>query len=253
MDLKLNGKSAIVTGGAQGLGKAICISLAAEGVNVAVNYRSNAPKADETVKELIDVYGVDAFAYKADITVEQEVKDLFETAMQRFGQLDILINNSGVCPVTMIKDLSYEEWQMVMNTNLSGTFLTNREMINVLIDAKRPGSIVNIVSSAAFIGSKRGKTHYSASKGGVLTFTTSLAKEVAEYNIRVNAVAPGLMYTQMTAKVLDAEIDKYNKSIPIGRIATVEEVANVVTLTASDASSYVTGAVVDVTGGMIGR
>lgn len=253
MDLKLNGKSAIVTGGAQGLGKAICISLAAEGVNVAVNYRTNAQKAEETVKELIDVYGVDAFAYKTDITVEKEVEDLFETAMQRFGQLDILVNNSGVCPVTMIKDMSYEEWQMVMNTNLSGTFLTNREMINVLIDAERPGSIVNIVSSAAFIGSKRGKTHYSASKGGVLTFTTSLAKEVAEYNIRVNAVAPGLMYTQMTAKVLDAEMDKYNKSIPIGRIATVEEVANVVTLTASDASSYVTGAVVDVTGGMIGR
>lgn len=253
MDLKLNGKSAIVTGGAQGLGKAVCISLAAEGVNVAVNYRTNEIKAEQTVQEIKERYGVDAFAFQADITEEEKVKALFAAAIQRFGCLDILVNNSGVCPVTMVKDMSYDEWQMVMNTNMSGTFLTNREMINALIDSKRPGSIVNIVSSAAFIGSKRGKTHYSASKGGVLSFTISLAKEVSQHNIRVNAVAPGLMYTQMTAEVLDAEMDKYNKTIPIGRIATVEEVANIVTMTASDASSYVTGAVVDVTGGMIGR
>ena len=126
-------------------------------------------------------------------------------------------------------------------------------MINILIDSNRSGAIINIVSSAAFIGSKRGKTAYSASKGGVMTFCHSLAKEVAQYGIRVNAVAPGLMYTAMTAEVLDAEEEKYNKTIPIGRIGKVEEVARMVVLTASDASAYMTGALVDVTGGMISR
>lgn len=253
MDLKLKGKSAIVTGGAQGLGKAVCLCLASEGVNVAVNYRNSAVKAQETVEEIKTVYGVDAFAMRADISVEQDVKDLFSAAVERFGQLDIMVNNSGVCPVTMIKDTDFEEWKMVMDTNLSGTFLTNREMVNTLIDSGRPGAIINIVSSAAFIGSKRGKTAYSASKGGVVTFTHSLAKEVAQYGIRVNSVAPGLMYTAMTAEVLDAEEEKYNKSIPIGRIGKVEEVARMVVLTASDASAYMTGALVDVTGGLISR
>lgn len=253
MDLKINGKSAIVTGGAQGLGKAVCQCLASEGVNVAVNYRSSADKAQETVNEIKAAYGVDAFAIQADITAEQDVRNLFAAAKERFGALDIMVNNSGVCPITMIKDTSYEEWKMVIDTNLSGTFLTNREMVNTLIDSGRSGAIVNIVSSAAFIGSKRGKTAYSASKGGVVTFTHSLAKEIAQYGIRVNSVAPGLMYTTMTAEVLDAEEDKYNKTIPIGRIGTVEEVARMVVLTASDVSAYITGALVDVTGGMISR
>lgn len=253
MDLKLKGKAAIVTGGAQGLGKAICTCLASEGANVAVNYRSSKDKAQETAKQLSSTYNVDAFAVKADISVEQEVRELFAAVLERLNTFDILINNSGVCPITFIKDTTIDEWKEVLETNLTGTFLTNREMVNGLIELEKPGAIVNIVSSAAFIGSKRGKTAYSASKGGVLTFTHSLAKEVAQYGIRVNALAPGLMYTSMTAKVLDDEEEKYNKSIPIGRIGTVEEVAQMTVLAASGVSSYMTGALIDVTGGMIGR
>lgn len=254
MDLKLKGKSAIITGAAYGLGKAICLSLASEGVNVVVNYiGGDKEKAEKTVEFVKEEYGVNAFAIKGDITVEQDVKALFEQTIENFGSLDILINNAGICPISLVKDMSYKEWNSVIDVNLSGTFLTNREMVNTLIGLSKPGVIINIVSPAAFIGSKRGKSHYSASKGGVLSFSISLSKEVAKYGIRVNALAPGMLYTEMTAATLDAEMEKYNNSIPIGRIGQVDEIANVVTFGASEMSGYVTGALIDVSGGLIGR
>ena len=253
MDLNLKGKTAIVTGGAQGLGKAICRQLTAEGANVAVNYRASEAKAKETASELAAEYGVKTKAIKADIASEADVRALFAETKKRLGIPQILVNNSGVCPVTMIKDTPLSEWQTTMDINLTGTFLTNREMANMLIAKGMKGAIVNITSPVALIGSKRGKTAYGASKGGMLSFTVSFAKEVAQYGIRVNALAPGMMYTQMTADVLDAEEEKYNDAIPLGRIGTVEEVAKMVVVTASDASSYMTGALVDVSGGVIGR
>jgi 3-oxoacyl-[acyl-carrier protein] reductase len=178
---------------------------------------------------------------------------MFEETLKNFGSVDILINNAGICPITMVKDMSYEEWKSVIDVNLSGTFLTNREMVNTLISLEKPGVIINIVSPAAFIGSKNGKSHYSASKGGVLSFSISLAKEVAKYGIRVNALAPGMLYTEMTAKTLDAQMEQYTSNIPIGRIGQVDEIANAVTFGASEKSGYVTGALIDVSGGLIGR
>jgi 3-oxoacyl-[acyl-carrier protein] reductase len=253
LDLNLEKKVAIVTGGCRGLGKSICLNLAKEGASIVINYRKNAKAAIDLAEEIFNTYGRKAVAVEADVTVENDVKNLFEGVIEKFSSIDILVNNSGICPVSMVKDMSLEEWDRVIKTNLTGTFLTCREMVKYLIDNNKNGNIVNIASQAAFNGSKTGKSHYSASKGGVVTFTLSLAKEVSSYGIRVNAVAPGMMYTEMTADVLDKTMERYKSEIPIGRVGEVEEVARVVAFLASDVSSYMTGATVDVSGGIIGR
>lgn len=255
MDYNLKGKTAIITGAAKGLGKAIALNLAKEGVNTAINYNSNREKAEETAAEIISSYGVKAAAIQADVTNEDDVTRLFRQAADTFGAIDILVNNSAVCPITMVCDMAYAEWEQVIKTNLSGTFLTCREMVRYLIGSERKGNIVNVASQAAYNGSKRGKSHYAASKGGVISFTTSLAREVAHLGIRVNAVAPGLMYTEMTAGILDTpeKIAQYNNQIPIGRIATPDDVARIAVFLAGDASNYMTGATLDASGGMTGR
>lgn len=253
MDLGLKNKVALVTGGSHGLGKSVCLCLASEGAAIAVNYRRDHDKTRALVNEIKERYGVDAIAVKGDVTIEEDVKIIFEQIIHRFSTIDILVNNSGICPVSMVQDMSLTEWESVIKTNLTGTFLMCREMVKTLINQNRQGKIVNIASQAAFNGSKTGKSHYAASKGGVVTFTLSLAKEVASYGINVNAVAPGMMYTEMTAETLDRSMDKYKKEIPLGRIADVEEVARVVSFLASDASSYITGTTIDVSGGITGR
>lgn len=253
MDLKLKNKVALVTGGSYGLGKEICLNLASEGVLVAVNFRRYPERAEEVVSEIKEKYGLKALAVGGDVTKEDDVKRMFAEVIEEFSTIDILVNNSGICPVSMVKDMSLEEWESVMKTNLTGTFLPCREMVNILIDNNKPGKIVNIASQSAFNGSSTGKTHYAASKGGVVTFTHSLSKEVASHGINVNAVAPGMMYTDMTAETLDKNMDRYKKSIPLGRIAELDEVARVVSFLASDASSYITGSTIDVSGGITGR
>jgi len=253
MEYALKGKVALVTGGSHGLGRAICLTLAQEGATIAINFRRDPQKARALAVEITEKYGVQAITVKGDITKEDDVRCIFEEVKNTFSRLDILVNNSGICPVSMVKDMTLEEWDSVIRTNLTGTFLTCREMVNTLIKGNRPGKIVNIASQSAYNGSKTGKSHYSASKGGVVTFTLSLAKEVSSYGINVNAVAPGMMYTEMTSETLDKNIEKYNREIPIGRIADVDEVARVVAFLSSDTSSYITGATIDVSGGIIGR
>jgi 3-oxoacyl-[acyl-carrier protein] reductase len=253
MDFDLTDKVAIVTGGSRGLGKAICKSLASEGANVVINYRKDQEKAKKTAEEIKNEYNVKTICVKGDITIEEDVKRIFQEAFKEFSRIDILVNNSGICPVSMVKDMTLKEWKDVIETNLTGTFLTCREMVNFLLTQKEKGKIVNIASQSAFNGSKSGKSHYSASKGGVVTFTLSLAKEVAPYGIRVNAVAPGMMYTDMTSSALDRNLEKYLKEIPVGRIAEVDEVARVVAFLSSDVSSYISGATLDVSGGIVGR
>ncbi len=252
MELRLKNKVALITGGSQGLGRAICIALAAEGSKVAVNYRNNPKKADNVASEIYDKFGTEVMTVYGDITIENQVRSMFEEVQRHFRHIDILINNSGICPISMIKDMTLEEWESVICTNLTGTFLTSREMVNLLIRNGQVGNIVNIASQAAYNGSKTGKTHYAASKGGVVTFTLSLAKEVSDYGIRVNAVAPGMIYTDMIAESLKKNKEKYEKKIPIGRIADADEVARAAVFLVSDAASYITGSIVDVSGGIIG-
>jgi len=256
MDLKLEGKRVIVTGGTRGLGKAISEAFAREGASVAMNFVGGEENAEKTLDELRDKYGTLLTAIKADITVEEQARMVFDEAEKALGgPIDILINNAGICPVTLVLDTPYELWKRVIDVNFNAVFLMSKEFVNRRIGAGSGGRITNIVSQAAFNGSKRGKTHYAASKGALVTFTLSFAKEVAKYGIFVNAVAPGMMFTDLTKETLleAGEQEKYNAAITIGRIAEVDEVAESVLFISSDVASYSTGSIFDVSGGMMSR
>ena len=253
MDLGLRDKVAIVTGGARGLGQAICRILAAEGAHVAVNYRSNALRAAELVEQLRQANAVNAVSVRGDVSKELDVRELFDTVEQQMSAVDILINNAGICPTCKVHDMSLEQWEETVRTNLTGTFLTSREFVQRLLGAKRHGRIVNISSTAAFLGSTTGHAPYDASKGGIVSFTSSLAREVAEHGITVNAVAPGMIRTDMTAATLDVNQEKYRARIPVRRVAVPREIADVVVFLASDRASYMTGTTVNVSGGLLMR
>ena len=253
MDLELESKVALVTGGSRGLGEAVCRRLAAEGVRVAVNYRRSEQEARRLVADLESLHGVDAVAVRGDVTREQDVASVFDEVEARFSGLDILVNNAGICPPSLVKDMSEEAWSRTLSINLTGTFLTSREMVRRLLSRGRPGRILNVVSPAAFKGSASGKSHYAAGKAGVVAFTVSLALEVAAHGILVNAVAPGMMPTEMTAENLAKNAERYRKAIPLGRIAETGEVADVITFLVSGKNSYMTGATVDVSGGLLMR
>lgn len=253
MDLHLKDKVALVTGGSHGLGKAICLGLAAEGARVAVNYRRNPEKAAAVVQQIAETYGVRASALLADVSIETDVIEMFRRIEEELGPVDVLVNNAAVCPTCQVKDMTEQEWSHTLRVNLTGTFLTSREMVGRLIAAGRTGRIVNVSSQAAFRGSTTGHAPYDASKGGIVSFTVSLAREVAAEGIAVNAVAPGMMYTEMTAKALEANKEKYLARIPLRRIGDPAEITDAIVFLASDRASYMTGATVDVSGGMLMR
>jgi NAD(P)-dependent dehydrogenase (short-subunit alcohol dehydrogenase family) len=258
MDLGLRGKKAIVTGGARGLGAGICRSLAREGVDVAVNYAH--PGSDEraaaVVEDLRAECGVNALSCRADVSREEGVAALFDAAETGFGgPVDILVNNAGICPVINIVDTSYETGREVMDINVDAVFLTCRELARRNIPRNHGGRIINIASQAAYNGSKNGKTHYSASKGAVVSFGVSFAKEVAKYGIYVNTVLPGMLLTELTRITLTDEeaVKKYTSALTLGRLGEISEVGDMVVFLASGLASYSTGAVFDITGGMMSR
>jgi len=253
MNLNLQDKVALVTGGARGLGKSICLLLADEGAKVVVNYRSSSERADELVREIQEKYGSEAAAVYADVGRESDVVTMFDKIDETLGQIDILINNAAYCPTCPVADMTEQMWNHTLRVNLTGTFLCSREFVKRLLKRKQPGRIVNISSQAAFRGSTTGHAPYDASKGGIVSFTVSLAREVAQNNIAVNCVAPGMILTEMVEKVLQSNKQKYIDRIPLRRIAAPEEIARVVLFLASDAGSYMTGATVDVSGGLAMR
>lgn len=250
MDLNLKDKVVLVTGGSHGLGKAICLLFAAEGAKVVVNYRRKPEVAEQVVQEIKDSYGVEAIAAFADIGKEDDIVAMYKQIDQAFGRIDILINNAAYCPTCQVADMTEETWNHTMQINLTGTFLCSRELIKRLLERDQPGRIINISSQAALRGSTTGHAPYDTSKGGLISYTIALARELAEKNITVNCVAPGMMHTEMTDKVLTTNRQKYLDRIPIRRIGTPEEIARVVVFVASDGGSYMTGATVDVSGGL---
>lgn len=250
MELGLQNKVVLVTGGSRGLGKTICRMLAAEGAAVAINYRGSADRAGEVVRAIQQDYGTRAAAVGGDVALEADVAALFDEAERQLGPVDVLVNNAAYCPVVPTAQLSVAEFNTALAVNMTGTFLASRELVRRLLAAQRTGKIVNISSQAAFRGSESGKTAYDASKAGIIGFTISLAREMAKHGIHVNCVAPGLMYTEMLAAAIDADPDRFNKRVPLGRIGQTEEIAAVVVFLCSERASYMTGATVDVSGGL---
>jgi 3-oxoacyl-[acyl-carrier protein] reductase len=250
MDLNLKEKVALVTGGSHGLGEAICRGLAAEGANIAINYRKNKEIVEKLIKEIKKDYKVEAIGILGDISEEDDVGRIFNEIEKNLSPVDILVNNAAISPTSYVKDTELELWNNTFKINLTGTFLTSRELVRRLLKLKNKGKIINISSTSAYLGSTSGRAHYDASKGGVNSFTVSLAKEVAKYGINVNAIASGLMVTESTRDRFLANKKKYLANVPIGRYAYTKEVANVVVFLASDKADYMTGAIVNVSGGL---
>jgi 3-oxoacyl-[acyl-carrier protein] reductase len=253
MDLALSGKVALVTGGSRGLGEAVCRGLAAEGARVIVNYHREQARAETLAATLRDAGPGAAQAVQGDVSCGADVVRLFDAGEAVWGSIDILINSAGIWPQAMVKDLTEEAWDRTLAVNLKGVFLTCREAVRRWLATGRGGRIVNVTSPAAFRGAATGHADYAASKGGVVSFTQSLAREVAGQGIYVNAVAPGMMQTDMAREALERNLEDYLNRIPLGRIGEPEEVAAMIVFLASDHASYTTGATFDVSGGMLMR
>jgi 3-oxoacyl-[acyl-carrier protein] reductase len=252
MDLQLKDKVALVTGGSRGLGKAICQALAAEGTKIVLNY-CHAAEADAAAiaAEIRASQGIEAMAIRADIGAEADVAAMFRAIDDAFGRIDVLVNNAAYCPNGPLESYSESEWSRTLRVNMTGPFLCAKEFVRRVLAAGRGGRIVNIASQAAFLGSTSGHLPYDASKGGLISLTRALARELAPKGILVNAVAPGLVRTEMVDRVLKTGEAKYLERIPLRRIATPEEISRVVVFLASGAASYITGATIDLSGGML--
>ncbi len=251
MDLQLRGKNAIVTGGAGGVGAAICQLLADEGANVVVS--DIAADRAETVAERCRARGVRAHAVRTDLTVPADCTGLVDRAVELLGSADVLVNNAGLWPTNLVTEIPLDEWRRTIDINLTAVFLASQRFVALNLAQGRKGKILNVTSQAAFNGSTTGHAHYAAAKSGVVTFTISLSREVASKGINVNALALGMVETGMNKDVLATNREYYEKRIQIGRIAQPEEVARFAVFLVSGAADYFTGATYDATGGMLSR
>lgn len=254
MNLDLKGKRALVTGGATGLGWACVQNLAAEGADVALSFRSSrAADLPAQCEALAAEHGVRVVPVHADLGTVEEAEELFDKAHDALGGLDILVNNAGIWLTGSVRDITPEDWDRTMEVNLRAPFLLSQRFVNAAIEEGHGGHVVNVTSQAAFHGSTTGHSHYAASKAGLVTFSISMAREVAQYGINVNNVAVGMMRSKMTEKALAERGDYYKSRIPMGRVAEPDELAKIVTFLASERAAYMTGATVDITGGMLMR
>ncbi|MDR7871354.1 MAG: 3-oxoacyl-[acyl-carrier-protein] reductase [Tissierellaceae bacterium] len=245
--MSLKDKIALVTGGTRGIGREIALSLAKEGANVAITYTSNEEKALAVVNEIKE-NGVNAIAVKANVVNSDEVTNMVKSVEEQLGTIDILVNNAGVTKDNLLIRMSEEDWDSVLDVNLKGVFLCTKAVARTMMK-KRYGKIINI-SSVVGVNGNLGQGNYSASKAGVIGFTKSMAKELASRGIRVNAVAPGFIDTDMT-NVLKEEIkNEMIKNIPLSSFGKPSDIANLVVFLAGEKSDYITGEVIKVDGGM---
>jgi len=244
----LKGKCAIVTGASRGIGKAIALKLASLGANIVINYRSNEKEALE-VENQIKEMGVETLCVKGDISKAEEVESLIKSAKEKFGSIDIMVNNAGITKDTLILRMKEEDFDSVIDVNLKGVFNCLKAITPIMVKQKH-GKIINL-SSVVGISGNAGQVNYSASKAGVIGMTKSLAKEVGSRGINVNAVAPGYIETDMTESLGEKYKEEMKNNIPIKRLGTANDVAEVVAFLASESSNYVTGQVIQVDGGML--
>ena len=245
--MNFEGKTALVTGGSRGLGRAVCLELAKGGASVVLCYAGNEAAAQETVRE-IEALGAKALAIRCDVSDAAQVDALVKAAVETFGRIDILVNNAGITRDNLLMRMSEADFDAVISTNLKGTFLCMKAVSRLMLK-QRYGRIVNL-SSVVGLRGNAGQVNYAASKAGVVGMTKSLAKELASRGVTVNAVAPGFIETDMTAALTDAARAAAQGAIPMNRLGAPEDVAKAAAFLASDDAAYITGQVLAVDGGM---
>jgi 3-oxoacyl-[acyl-carrier protein] reductase len=244
----LEGKVAIVTGASRGIGEAVALKLAEHGAHVAFSYLSSEEKA-KTLEAKLIAMGVKAKAYKSNAAVFADCEAMVNDVIKEFGNVDVCVNNAGISKDNLLLRLTLEQWEEVINTNLTSIFNMTKQVIKPMMKAKK-GSIINM-SSIVGVSGNAGQASYAASKAGILGFTMSVAKELGSRNIRCNAIAPGFVETDMTHYLKDGDgAKKFLEGIPLGRFGRAEEIANTTMFLASDLSSYLTGQVITVDGGL---
>lgn len=241
-------KVAFITGATRGIGRQIAITLAKEGFDIAINYRKENEDLIET-KKLVEAQNAKCFTVQGDVSSFEDSERMVKDIIEEFNHIDILVNNAGITKDMLLMRMKKEDFESVIDVNLVGTFNITKNVIPYMMK-NRSGRIIN-VSSVVGISGNAGQTNYSASKAGIIGFTKSLAKEVGSRNILVNAVAPGFIETQMTDVLKEEVKEEISKTIPLKRMGTIEDVANVVKFLASKDSSYITGQVINIDGGML--
>ena len=245
--MRLDGKTAIVTGGSRGIGRSICLALAKAGANVVTCYANGADGANETVR-LCEELGVKAVAMKADVANYEDVSAMVAKTKDEFGTIDILVNNAGITKDNLMLKMTEADFEQVIDTNLKGAFLFTKDVSKIMLK-QRSGRIINISSVVGVFGNA-GQVNYAASKAGLIGMTKSVAKELASRGITSNAIAPGFIETDMTAALNESVAEEMLKAIPLKRMGTGDDIANAVVFLASDLASYITGQVICVDGGM---
>ncbi|PSB13675.1 3-oxoacyl-[acyl-carrier-protein] reductase [filamentous cyanobacterium CCP1] len=244
---RLRDQVAVVTGGSRGIGRSVALALAAEGAKVVVNYASSSGAAEAVAAEIAQL-GSEAITLQANVAEAEQVDALFHAVMEKWGRIDVLVNNAGIARDTLLLRMKLEDWQAVIDLNLTGVFLCTKAASKVMLK-QRSGRIINLTSVVGEMGNP-GQANYSASKAGVIGFTKTVAKEVASRGITVNAVAPGFIQTDMTADLKAGE--EILKLIPLNRYGQPEEVAGLVRFLAADpAAAYITGQIINIDGGMV--
>jgi 3-oxoacyl-[acyl-carrier protein] reductase len=238
----------IVTGASRGIGRAVAVRFGQDGAAVIVNYKGSEAAAQETV-QAIEAAGGTATLAQGDVSQRDDAERLIETAIQQYGQIDVLVNNAGITRDQLLMRMTDDDWDAVLDTNLKGAFYTTRAVLRPML-RKRAGRIINL-SSVVGLAGNAGQGNYAAAKAGIIGFTKSIAREVASRNITVNAVAPGYISTDMTDAIPENMKGKLLEQIPLGRLGTPEDVAGVVAFLASPAAAYLTGNVLRVDGGMV--
>ncbi len=241
------GRVAVVTGGGRGIGRAVAVRLANEGANVAISYRSNDTAAEEVAEE-VRAAGAECVIFKGDVASTEDIDALFKGVGEAFGPVEILVNNAGLTRDNLMMRMKESEFDEVLSTNLKGTYLCTRAALRPMIKA-RWGRIVNVSSVVGLVGNA-GQANYAASKAGIIGFTKSVAREVAQRGITANVVAPGYVETELTSSLSEEVKDQIRDQVPAGRFAEAEEVAEVVAFLAGEGAGYITGQTVAVDGGM---